>query len=662
MCLFCYKSHRALTSGFDLVSTGLTSSSTGVALLLCMALLAPLASAQTLLQQFETPNPNQDGAFGFSVAGVPDADGDGVADLLIGAPFTLLTGDGFFPGRVYLYSGATGALLNTLESPNPERGANPDSASFFGFSVAGIDDVDGDGRGDLLIGAQRENGGAEDAGRAYLFSGATGAVLFTLEPTRPEAIGQFGDAVTGVADTDGDGVADLLVGAPMEFPGGRAYLFSGATGALLRRIDAPSFLDEAFGRSVAGIGDVDGDGLGDFIVGAESVEEGDVDFAGGVYVFSGGTGALLRTLESPNSENRGRFGFSVAGVPDADGDGETDLLVGAEGEGGFQEFVGRAYLYSGTTGALLHTLESPNPEPFGSFGGSVTGVEDVDGDGRGDLFIGADGEQNAGRAYLFSGATGELLRTVASPDPFAEGIGGNFGESVAGVEDIDGDGRGDFLVGAIYEGAGNTGQAYLFSGSVSTPPASDTTRPECEIVAIDPGPPTTLRVRTRDGGSGLASITVRQDKNATVTVPAFTPGLQTNVFVTAEKVDERKRSTVVLEVKDRAGNTTVCDPVVTTVSAEVPEAFELGANYPNPFNPTTRITFKLAEPSDLRLAVYDALGREVALLVSDRMEAGSYEVAWEGTDASGRVLPSGVYLYRMEAGAFTKSRTMTLVK
>ena len=123
----------------------------------------------------------------------------------------------------------------------------------------------------------------------------------------------------------------------------------------------------------------------------------------------------------------------------------------------------------------------------------------------------------------------------------------------------------------------------------------DTTPPLCEIAKIDVGPPTRLRVRVRDGGSGLASITVKQDKNATVNLPSFTLGFNGVIFVIAEKIDESEPSTVVLEVKDMEGNTTVCDPVLTTLSAEVPEGFSLGANYPNPFNPTTRITFQLAE-------------------------------------------------------------------
>ena len=194
---------------------------------------------------------------------------------------------------------------------------------------------------------------------------------------------------------------------------------------------------------------------------------------------------------------------------------------------------------------------------------------------------------------------------------------------------------------------------------VHRPEEEDATAPECALLErMDNG----IKVRVRDNESGLASIEVLKDQNAEVSWPDFDAGTTDQVVVTATKVNPEQRSMVVLEVEDMAGNTTVCDPVVTTVSAQVPEAFELAQNYPNPFNPATRITFRLAEASDVRLAVYDALGREVAVLVSNQMEAGTYEVAWDGRDASGRMLPSGVYLYRIEAGSFTESRTMTLLK
>ncbi|MGI9175045.1 MAG: ScyD/ScyE family protein [Rhodothermales bacterium] len=221
----------------------------------------------------------------------------------------------------------------------------------------------------------------------------------------------------------------------------------------------------------------------------------------------------------------------------------------------------------------------------------------------------------------------------------------------------------NFMAGLHFGTSDNAFVASLFGQVLSVAlPAVDMTPPECEIVRVDPGPPTTLRIRVRDGGSGLSDVRVKQSKNATVDVPIFPVGIQSVVFVTAEKLDESKRSMVILEVEDEAGNVRTCDPVLTTVSADLPEQFELGQNWPNPFNPTTRIAFKLAEHADVRLTVYDVVGREVATLVREPMEAGTYEVEWEGTDAAGRALPSGLYLYRITAGTFVETRTMTLLK
>src|SRR5690606_30338866 len=145
----------------------------------------------------------------------------------------------------------------------------------------------------------------------------------------------------------------------------------------------------------------------------------------------GGPG--IRELGSPNPQDDGQFGYAVAGVPDADGDGRGDLLVGAyQEEGAGQSYAGRAYVFSGATGVLLHALVSPNPAFGRLFGSSVAGVPDVDGDGRGDLLVGEPGALGAGlvgRAYVFSGATGALLHELASLDPEA---GGLFGIWVAG--------------------------------------------------------------------------------------------------------------------------------------------------------------------------------------------------------------------------------------
>src|SRR5690606_16999294 len=107
------------------------------------------------------------------------------------------------------------------------------------------------------------------------------------------------------------------------------------------------------------------------------------------YVYSGATGALLYALASPHAGYQSWFGFAVAGVPDLDGDGRGDLLISAPAESHAAQNDGRAYVFSGATGDLLHTLTSPNPFSGGNFGGAVAGLDDLDGDGRGDLLVGA---------------------------------------------------------------------------------------------------------------------------------------------------------------------------------------------------------------------------------------------------------------------------------
>ncbi len=429
-----------------------------------LPLLALLAAAPALAQPLaiSSPNSEYDGFFGSAVSGVPDADGDGWGDFVVGAPWEDVSGD-FEAGRVYLFSGATGTLLHTLESPNAEN------RGFFGYSVAGVDDVDGDGRGDLLVGAYSEDAGTGVfSGRAYVFSGATGTLLYTLVSPNAESGGFFGLAVSGVPDVNGDGRGDLLVGAYKEDLGlflqnGRAYLYSGATGDLLHILVSPNAAESSdFGTAVSGVADADGDGRGDLLVGAYNENtDGQPGYSrqGRAYLYSGATGLLLHTLESPNPRRGGEFGWSVSGVLDADGDGRGDLLVGT---GAAEQ---RVYLFSGATGALLHELVSPDEE--GRFYGGVAGLPDVDGDGRGDLGVGAQDEYNhgvlnAGRAYVFSGRTGERLYTLRSPNAEVDGY---FGAAVAGLGDVNGDGLGDGVVAAVYETVGDVpyaGRVYLY--------------------------------------------------------------------------------------------------------------------------------------------------------------------------------------------------------
>jgi hypothetical protein len=386
--------------------------------------------------------------FGYSVSGAGDVNQDGYADLIVGAPFND-TG-GASAGRAYVYSGQSGALLYTFtgEAANDQ----------FGILVSGAGDVNKDGYADLIVGALFNDAGGSDAGQAYVYSGQTGALLYTF--TGETADDLFGYSVSGAGDVNKDGYADLIVGAIWDDAGGnaagRAYVYSGQTGALLYTFTGAAAGHE-FGGSVSGAGDVNNDGYADLIVGARSSD----GTAGRAYVYSGQSGGLLYTFAGEGAENW--FGYSVSGAGDVNGDGYAELVVGAFGNDAGGSNAGRVYVYSGQSGALLYTFTGEAANDW--FGISVSGAGDVNNDGYADLIVGAiyndAGGSDAGRAYVYSGQTGALLYTFTG-----EAAEDWFGCSVSGAGDVNNDGYADLSVGAPFNDAGgsNAGRAYFYSG------------------------------------------------------------------------------------------------------------------------------------------------------------------------------------------------------
>lgn len=341
-----------------------------------------------------------------------------------------------------------------------------DSDDFFGSSVACAGDVNGDGHVDYVVGAPEEDGGGTRRGAVWVFSGADGTVLHHL--VAPTDNHRFGTSVAGLGDLNGDGMADFAAtwrGALQQFPWsqGLALAFSGATGEVLFTYRDDPVTDDDHGWCLAGAGDVNGDGKPDLLIGRPGFD----DSAGKYQILSGADGSLLH--EGLPHGGEAPLGRAVAAAGDVDSDGFDDYLVSASYGGAGFSASESVRLYSGADHSVA--LELSEFEDGENFGGSVAGGRDLNGDGVPDVLVGASyaGSQSrewgngsdAGMAHAFSGADGRLLFQA-----MGYSVTDYFGTSVALVEDLDADGRADVVVGApSTESAGEaTGSVYVFAG------------------------------------------------------------------------------------------------------------------------------------------------------------------------------------------------------
>ncbi|MGB7876428.1 MAG: hypothetical protein WBL25_18755 [Anaerolineales bacterium] len=257
------------------------------------------------------------GFFGADLDGAGDVNGDGYDDVLVGAPFASYTFQQ--AGRVYLLSGKDGSELWTRDGQGEEN--------FLGTGVGKVGLLDGDGAPEVAASAYQA--GKAKAGEVYVYSGATGSTYLTLEPFArgtTEYLGQF--FTQGAGDINADGISDIYVGDYGNKRGGgegtgRAYVFSGADGSQLYVLNGED-KEDGFGPG-RGAGDVNGDGYADLVIGAYTSEASGVRKAGKGYVYSGKDGSVLRTMTGQVKNDY--VGVDAIAVGDVNADGLTDYLL-----------------------------------------------------------------------------------------------------------------------------------------------------------------------------------------------------------------------------------------------------------------------------------------------------------------------------------------------
>jgi hypothetical protein len=424
--------------------------------------------------------------YGYSVASAGDVNGDGFSDVIIGA-FTI--DDNFSSeGLAYLYYGSANGLSVSPNSILDDANANN---AYFGCSVASAGDVNGDGYGDVIVGAYGYKDGANNnEGRAFVYYGSAGGLSASpnnILDDANQANAQFGFAVASAGDVNGDGYSDVVVGAvfyddPLTNEG-KAFIHHGSASGL--SVAANSSFSDAnqsnafFGYSVASAGDVNGDGYSDVLIGAQFYDDAPFTDEGNVFVYYGSpTGLATIPSDQLNDANQAAstFGRSVASAGDVNGDGFSDVIIGAYGYDDGNVDEGRAFVYYGSATGLS---ASPNSilddadQAVARFGHSVASAGDVNGDGYSDVIVGAYnfddfGNTDEGTAYIYYGSPTGLAANPSDVADDANQVSAQFGWSVAGAGDVNGDGYNDIVIGALnYKDGPNTseGRAFIYYGN-----------------------------------------------------------------------------------------------------------------------------------------------------------------------------------------------------
>jgi hypothetical protein len=414
---------------------------------------------------------NDSAQFGKSVGTAGDVNGDGYADVIVGAPY--YTNDSSSEGRAFVWHGNSTGI-----SPSRDWYDEGDAVdAWFGYSVGTAGDVNGDGYSDIIVSAPGKN---SNSGSLYAYYGSSASLDDTAGWTKPSNLenAHFGHSVASAGDINADGYADVIVGAPQWDDGqtleGGAFLYLGTANGLSSSPSWHRYSDQAnaqFGWSVSTAGDVNGDGYDDVIVGAPYYKYINHDNEGMVWVYHGSSSGLETSpsFSKDSDQDNAQFGYAVGAAGDVNGDGYADVIVGSPFFDSTKTDEGGAWLYQGSADGLItkpawHTY---GDQEYAQFGASVDTAGDVNCDGYSDVIVGApywdNGQNNEGGAWVYLGSRNGLFTTYKWRND-GDKIGANYGFAVGAAGDVNGDGCSDIIVGAPGwdNGNENEGKAYVY--------------------------------------------------------------------------------------------------------------------------------------------------------------------------------------------------------
>ena len=413
--------------------------------------------------------------YGAALDGAGDVNGDGYDDVILGA-YGYDDGQTDEGAAFVVYGNASG-----LDSGPGWEIESDQANAWLGYETAGAGDVNADGYDDIIVGAPKWDNGQTDEGGAWVYYGsATGVeTSSSWSGESDQTSANYGWSVASAGDVDGNGADDIIVGAYLASNGqtneGQAFIYLGASAGLA---SSPAWTAESnlykasFGYDVAGMGDVNGDGYDDVIVGDPNYGWASHQ-RGLVFGYHGAGGGPNTAADwTVAGQSSAEFGWAVAGAGDVNGDGYDDAIVGGPDYDGTHNAQGRAVVFHGSSGGLSTTGDAEVlVEQVGAGAGyDVASAGDVNDDGYADVVVGVpyytDGEHDEGAAFLYLGSASGIDDTRASWEAEGDQDWANFGRGVAGAGDVNGDGLFDLIIAApsYYNGESQEGQAYLYLG------------------------------------------------------------------------------------------------------------------------------------------------------------------------------------------------------